>query len=386
MIAVFVVALGVAGLILRTSLFYRRELEADASARHLPLDGIRGFLALGVFVHHLAITRDFAQTGLWRAPKIELFSALGPAPVQMFFMITGFLFWGRAIQFQGRIPVAPLAVSRLCRIAPLYLLAMGSAFVFALQRTGWRFEGEPFELWDALLRYLTCGALRIDMFSGQELIPITAGVTWTLVYEWAFYGALPLLAPFATKGRWPLLLIGLGLGIALLGEVWGLNLLGFVFGMATAHWVASEKLGEWVRSKQASWILVLLLTAGVLRRGKDLYLAEAIFLFPALALIAAGNDAFGLLRTKAARLLGASSYSIYLLHGPLLYGTLQLGLGAERVEGLSEPLYWLLGLGLTITLVLLSAITYRWIEHPAIEAGKRWTRAYRDRQRQLSPQ
>jgi peptidoglycan/LPS O-acetylase OafA/YrhL len=37
-----------------------------------------------------------------------------------------------------------------------------------------------------------------DRLNGVDLLPITAGVLWTLRYEWGFYLVLPLAAIFLT--------------------------------------------------------------------------------------------------------------------------------------------------------------------------------------------
>ncbi|HKU69337.1 MAG TPA: hypothetical protein VJQ51_00730, partial [Burkholderiales bacterium] len=36
--------------------------------RYPAIDGLRGFLAFGVFGHHAVVTHEYITTGIWRAP------------------------------------------------------------------------------------------------------------------------------------------------------------------------------------------------------------------------------------------------------------------------------------------------------------------------------
>lgn len=70
----------------------------DATHRHSPLDGIRGILALSVFSHHFFKNYFFQTTGRWQSPNIDFFTNLGSVPVSLFFLITGYLFFGKLRQ------------------------------------------------------------------------------------------------------------------------------------------------------------------------------------------------------------------------------------------------------------------------------------------------
>jgi cytochrome c oxidase assembly factor CtaG len=121
----------------------RKWIKINLIAGHSPtIDGLRGFLAFGVFVHHAAIWYAFLKTGQWVVPESRLFTHLGQSTVTLFFMITGFLFYGKMLESRHqRAPVdwLRLYVSRCLRILPLYLLVMlAGIFVIALIRySGW---------------------------------------------------------------------------------------------------------------------------------------------------------------------------------------------------------------------------------------------------------
>ena len=100
------------------------------------LDGLRGFLAFGVFFHHAAIYHQYLQDGQWILPPSRFYSLIGQAGVALFFMITGYLFWGRMIAERGRPNWIKLYTGRIFRIGPLYLFALAVMLLIVFQRTG----------------------------------------------------------------------------------------------------------------------------------------------------------------------------------------------------------------------------------------------------------
>src|SRR5262249_44645534 len=84
--------------------------------------------------------------------------------------------------------------------------------------------------------------------------------------------------------------------------------------------------------------------------------------------VACGNSFFGLLRTRGALLLGECSYSIYLLHGTILY--LLFVVGAPIINALSTSE---IPAALPLTALIIAcvaSVSFRFIERPAINLGK----------------
>ena len=77
--------------------FYRRELGVEQATRLTPLDGLRGLLCFGVMFHHAAITHAFLRNGQWEETPSVFYVMVGQTSVALFFCITAFLFWSRAI-------------------------------------------------------------------------------------------------------------------------------------------------------------------------------------------------------------------------------------------------------------------------------------------------
>ncbi|NNG63087.1 acyltransferase, partial [Pseudomonas fragi] len=91
----YALAIATSGLLLRYFPALQRLLSHPGQSRYASVDGLRGYLAFGVFVHHMAIIWVFLHTGVFDVPKSKFYAQIGLASVALFFMITGFLFWGR---------------------------------------------------------------------------------------------------------------------------------------------------------------------------------------------------------------------------------------------------------------------------------------------------
>lgn len=133
--AALVLALGVAGALVRWQ-------GAPASGgRNVSIDGLRGFLAFFVFLHHGSIWYVYVRQQEWVSPASNLYRHLGDTSVALFFMITAFLFTTKVLDSQSR-PVdwARLYISRVMRLFPLYAVAVAILFVMVAVLTGWTIE------------------------------------------------------------------------------------------------------------------------------------------------------------------------------------------------------------------------------------------------------
>lgn len=83
-------------------------------------------------------------------------------------------------------------------------------------------------------------------------------------------------------------------------------------------------------------------------------------------LIVLGNNVFGLLKMKGLKVLGEISYSIYLLHGIVLFVVIDIFLGREFVKSFTPLEFWLMILSLTPILIVICMLSYKYIELPFI--------------------
>ncbi len=250
---------GVAMLFLRGDGFYARMLSPGVQGRYESLDGLRGFLAMGVFFHHAVIMHAWYVSGVWSAPK-GFYGYLGPDSVRFFFMITGFLFWTKAIHNGARIDALKLWRNRLLRIAPMCLFSILVMSLLAAVQSRFQLLVPVGRLIEGALACLTLGAVT-PTINGIVLNVYNASVFWTLRYEWSFYLAIPLLAWFATPKRlaWfclasiPIGVIAAPYSSSVINLDTGI-LLRFLMGMVTAQLVASRSLERYFHS--ALWPLV----------------------------------------------------------------------------------------------------------------------------------
>lgn len=361
--------LAVGGLIAGRCAFYRELTTPRPGSRHEALDGLRGFLALGVFLHHGVIQYYDMTTGKWDLPPSPFYALLGPVAVTVFFMITGFLFWSKVLAAERRIKLIDFYRGRLLRIAPLYLFSTALVVLIFLAMFRFRLEDSANRIVTAFARLLALGALSWPALNGFGIGTINADVVWSLQYEWFFYLALPLLGWFANPKRF-LALTALAIASILLGG--SSSIAYFLCGMIAAQ--AARTFGplRFLQGRLAD-VACLLTVAGYLMivKGRP---SPAIFLLPTafvFACVVNGNSLFGLLKNRAAAQLGAISYSVYLLHGIVLYAAASGLVRVVDVRTMTIPLYWcFVGLCGLLTIAATSR-TYRFVEHPFILAEKR---------------
>lgn len=359
------------------------------NSRYASIDGLRGYLAFGVFLHHASIWYFYLPAGVWKVPPSALYTHLGQSSVMLFFMITGFLFFGKLLAARAGAPLdwLRLAVGRLLRLLPLYLLMVAALLLVVAVVSDWRLQQPPLALLKAVLRWLAFtveGAPDVNGLLGTSRI--VAGVTWSLPYEWFFYLSLPGLALLVLpRGRWPgaaVLLVG-ALGLAAMLYLWqplAEFLAAFLGGMLAAVLLRWPPLPRFAASPAASALALGLLLALVLGFEQGRGPAQTTLLSAFFCLVAAGTNLFGLLSHRASRALGELAYGIYLLHGLLLFVCFKLLLGQDLALHLSPLQFWLLVLGLVPALLGLGLASFSTIERPAmarVDALTAWLRARR---------
>ncbi|HHW2245112.1 TPA: acyltransferase family protein [Pseudomonas aeruginosa] len=165
------------------------------ASRFVTIDGLRGYLAFFVFLHHSVIWYYYLRDGLWQLPPSRLYTHFGQTSVALFFMVTGFLFAHKLLHSRGT-PIRWLDVyaSRIARLLPAYLLAMALLFLLVFTATGFSLREAPSALLGKMLDWLLFSIpSKPDMNGFIGTFRIVAGVTWTLPYEWLFYFCLPFL-------------------------------------------------------------------------------------------------------------------------------------------------------------------------------------------------
>jgi peptidoglycan/LPS O-acetylase OafA/YrhL len=343
------------------------------------LDGLRGFLALGVVFHHGAVYHQYLLDGIWHAPPSQFYDLIGPVGVAMFFMITGYLFWTRLVEHKGRVDWLQLYVGRAFRIGPLYLFAIAVALAIIAARSGFDLKVPPIEFAKQLSHWLALGFLKLPDINDYDYSSLVlANVTWTLRFEWAFYASLLLLAVVAGRGKLHLPFAAAALIVCLVfvavhaqpthNAYMTAYAAQFLLGMTSGSLIREGMAGR-IPDKLASLIAAALMCVVFIGFDSVFHSVALVLIGIVFYLIASGCSLFGLLTGRPARRLGDVSYGIYLLQG--LVFTLVFSSAWARSIALSSPLgHWCIVLLCATLLVALATATHVLIERPGIELGK----------------
>jgi peptidoglycan/LPS O-acetylase OafA/YrhL len=361
------IALGVAGLIGRQ---FGLPL---AQGRFQTIDGLRGYLAFMVFLHHASVWYLFVRAGEWEQPSSSLYRYFGGGSVDIFFMITAFLFWSKLIENRShKISWLRLYVSRVLRLFPMYLAAVVLMLMLVGFATGFQLKEPPSHLIRNIIPWVTFtafGAPDINGFVGTK--NVVAGVMWSLPYEWWFYFSLPVCGLlFATKPPkfWLFLsIVVTSAGIYLVVRHSTTSLLGaFVGGILAAFLVRQKGFCEMVSGPAGSIVCLIFLASAPILFPIPHSLPSIALLSAAFIIIASGNDLFGVLSWPTSRILGEMTYSIYLLHGMIYFVAFHYVIGLARAAEMSLAMHWIAVFSCTPILIIVSYCSFRTIEAPAM--------------------
>ncbi len=372
------------------------------------LDGLRGWLAWTVVLHHILFFTGLGAS--WLPPGAVM--EAGMLAVMIFVILSGFVITHLIIEKDE--PYGPYLARRALRIYPIYLLAllMGIGATFLTFRTFLTPGGVadpvalatiPYPQIDSLRfdraalqggAYFTHLALHLTMLQGifaQSFLPDAAFMflapAWSLSLEWQFY----LVAPFVVRAsRRVLPAIGLALATLAVFYLFSLNLFGwwglpsflpgaslyFAIGIASRLLITGEPLRFSWRAAPAA-----ILAIGFLVMGAWKLPAEVWLVFLAASLYRVRGSTFGrpihrvfgvLFESRLARHLGEASYSTYLVHLPLLQIAMYLAIRVLALGPANAILF--VAFGTLVSTYALSQLTYRFVELPFIARGKRWAR------------
>jgi peptidoglycan/LPS O-acetylase OafA/YrhL len=354
---------------------------ASSLRRVSSIDGLRGLLALCVFLCHAYAWYGYTHGRGWRDSESPLFLHFGQSAVALFFMITAFLFVGRLLDARGSsIDWLRLYVARVLRLTPAYWLAMGLMFatvgVATINGIDGAGSGIVLRTWPDIfsaatvwLGFSMLGEPAINAYMNTPLI--VSGVTWSLPFEWTFYCVLPLLA-LPLRVAMPAGALVVGLASVLWIAAWQgapspILALPFLGGVAAAFAVRVPAFTRFARRRSAGFLVIALL-AMLVAFCPTYGLAPLLPLSLAFALMAAGNELFGLLSSRGARVLGAMSYSIYLLHGIVLYAVFMLLIGVKLASAMSPWQHWAIVIAVLPVLLSVAWVSHRWVELPSMRA------------------
>lgn len=305
------------------------------------LDGIRGLAALAVVVYHAFLFTGQSNEAEEAMPLIHAFVGWGYLGVPIFIVLSGYVLMlptlAHGLRFRGG--TWRFIKRRSRRILPPYYSALALSlmlilFVPAMGRLGGtQWDSKLPVTWPSVTAHL----LMLQDLSGNWIGKIN-GPLWSVAIEWHIYFLMPLVLLPLWRHFSPSMIVSLVLGITLLPALVGVGtwahpwLIGlFAVGMWSA---ASTVTGE-QRSTSASGrlfalflaLLVLCMAQKIVYDSIPVGLVETatgLTVGAGLAWVGRRQQAgapvwlIKPLQSRPLKTLGLFSYSIYLLHSPLL--------------------------------------------------------------------
>lgn len=301
------------------------------------IDGLRGIAALSVVLFHAVegnhITMLYAGMPVWLRSVIEH----GNCGVAIFFVLSGFVI-AHSLPRDLTFPDAGrFMLKRSLRLDPPYWVAMALLCSIGLMK------GTSY----------TAPQIVAHLFYAQDLLgfqPIST-VFWTLCLEIQFYIVFALL--LLTRSQVTLvaafvLSVPLSMTVLLPGlftSLW----YGFLLG------VAAQRGSIWILAYAA-------VLSGVAIYQQDIFMGVCVM--TALALFAGKLTA---LNWRWLQFLGTISYSLYLIHNPVIGGVFRIGYRLTERTATTEAVWWAVSI---IACVGAASLMWWAIERPSMKLSR----------------
>ena len=308
------------------------SVEAARDRRVIGLDGIRGLAALFVVLHHCYLM-SYPGYPYNTGPSWLAWLLYGHLAVVVFITLSGFSLAiapaRRDWQLGGK---ARFAHRRAWRILPPYWAALVFSLIIA-----WAVVPQPGSAPPDAKTVVVYGLLLQDVFGS----PVPNGAFWSIAVEAQLYLVFPLLLLVLRRAGAIVMVAAVTAVVASVGllapHVAAVNLLIrltpqfaalFALGLAAAGVLrASERIRrlpwQWFALGAVLPVLVLLVVQGSVWWDREHFWVDLAF-GPAIALLLVAvatrraKSIMWLLDTRPIRRLGSFSYSLYLIHAPIV--------------------------------------------------------------------
>jgi peptidoglycan/LPS O-acetylase OafA/YrhL len=374
--------------------------------RFLVLDSFRGLCALAVIVHHSHAVQSFTELAFFRHANYL---------VNFFFVLSGFVLYhiyadrlGTGAQLQR------FVIARICRLYPLHLATLGFALLFeclklVVEQRGMSFSVASFTGAKAPSEILPNLLLLQSWWSGFNQMSFNFP-SWSISVEFYLYLIFALIAAglpgpsrqiFAGIAVLAFLALYLNSGLFSEGALIGLGC--FFSGIITYRLYARFKdlnlPPGWATLLEALGLITVYLAVTYSEPSQNISLSLLFCVIIGIFAFEAGWLST-LLRTAPFKWAGVLSFSIYMTHTLVLFVVTISLMALAKITGLpllidlpgdlpgvviryidtGSMFLDNLVMGVSVVLVLLlSMLTYRYIELPGIELGKLWGRKVADK-------
>lgn len=305
------------------------------------VDGLRGIAALSVVLFHAVegnhITQLFAGMPIWLRWTLEH----GNCGVAIFFVLSGFVI-AHSLPRDLTLPDAGrFMLKRSIRLDPPYWLAMALMCSIGVWK-GYTYTAPQ------IIAHL----LYLQGLFGFE--PISS-IFWTLCFEIQFYIVFAFL--LLTRSRLVLVaafVLSVPLSMIPISGLFTSLWYGFLLGVAA--------------QRGSSWFLVhAAVLAGVAVYHEDIFMAVCVVTALALFVAARVEKLTTLLNWRWLQFLGTISYSLYLIHNPVIGGTFRLAWRLTERTPMTEAAWWAVSI---LACVGASWLMWKTIEQPSIRLSR----------------
>jgi len=354
------------------------------------LDGLRGILALGV-----ALSHSYSHFTGWHTGYDILHNP--DYAVDIFFILSGIVLYHSYRQkfISGSVSLLDFFVIRIFRLYPLHIVAVILVPVALYISTGnffpdWLGRVTSFDL---------LGDLTLTNSLGIGFIPKTNVPSWSISVE-LFAGTTIILLSFLHRALpWLTAVAAMALSIFIGIDIKGASQAAFpLLSDGVIRCILCVSLGicsyqltmwraEWLKANQrigSAFVFCAFMLTLIILFGMNITLPAYLVITPVIALAVAALphidcDIRAFLESEKLSFLGRISFSLYLIHTPVVYSMLWL-----KGNSLDENIIYA-----TIAIAIaagISVLTLKYIELPCYEYGKKMMKhRYYQAEKKASP-
>jgi peptidoglycan/LPS O-acetylase OafA/YrhL len=352
---------------------------------HLPaLTGLRFVLAIWVILHHLTGKGMMLEPWVQSLPPgLQLVVRGGYLAVGTFFVLSGFVLarsYGEKEWNRGNL--VRYGIARIARVYPGYLLSLliVSPFIYRSLFAGGAGSSRRTEL-------LADYGLVLQGWNGSLGVGWNTPA-WSLSCELFFYVCFPALLMFFGKRTWPRIAIAAALSIVLPIALARMHVpawwkpfyhtADFLVGIMASHLFDALAESRWTFKQIGIWLYGIAGSVGALIVAFPQYARGVSFpdlnsaLRPVNVAILIGLAVGGglparMLSSRLLKYLGQASYSMYILHVPLLwwYSRYMWRSTSVASQTAAAALY-------IAGVIVISAAVFEFVEEPANRMIRRW--------------
>lgn len=354
------------------------ETTDTNSERILALDGLRGIAASMVVIAHAvsALAKPiFAVVALHESP-VSLLSN-GGGGVHIFFVLSGYCLSRPASRIRSLVTLVQFYLRRIMRIHPPYVAGLMISWLLS----GWLYDRSAptdalSQSWIDLRRiHISPQTLQQSLlFPGEALIQLPVG--WTLKVEALFSIFLPFLMLVAVRAHW-LLLIAVSIPVLAIEASTTYDFLRFTldFSFGIAIYCERDRLAV-LFEQMPAWLRGVMLATGIaLLTSPPYFMLDIPLPIRSLVLYCGGAAVIvmcavhmpgvrQLLSRGPVSYLGRISYSVYLIHVPVII--LLTPYVDHQLNFFEGTLFVFVSLLATYSI---APVVYTVIEEPAMHAG-----------------